>query len=168
MRDDRLFLFIDNRFAPAHLDFNYTTKDRAFAPQVMRLEDFSAAVIKEHKRLGQTLFADLSECSLDETQRVVQEAVKLQEMSDKPTRVILIVKAVTTHPAWVTIIKECKDIIFLQGKIQGSAGSVPLAVVVFWGEIKGCPMVYAQNVDALEDMGSFSRQQLLFSRHTQK
>lgn len=168
MLDDRVFLYIDNRFAPAELDFNFTTIARAFAPKGMQLSEFSAEQVMQQKLLGQTLFADLSSESLDVTAAIVDEVVKLQDLSKKPTRVILIVKAVTTHAAWATIISDAKDIIFLQGKIRGNAGSVPLAIVVFYGVIKGCPMVYTQNVEQLEELGEFSRVQLLYSRHVQR
>ena len=166
--DDRLFLYIDTRFAPADIDINFTTPDRAFAPQGMRLTNFTAEEIIKQERLGQTLFADLSAQSLEVTANVVAEAAKLQRAAKKPTRVILIVKAVTTHAVWGSIIGEAKDIVFLQGRIRGNTGGTALAIVVFCGVIKGCPMVYVQDVNALEELGEFSRAQLLYSRHTQR
>lgn len=157
MRDDRLFLEIDTRWGPLTLDGNVNL-EQPMAHRACKHSDFTADV-----GLGQCCFFNMAAESLEDTLTVAKKIMEMQ--LKKPARCVLLCKVSTTSPLWKFIVSHAKDIFFLQGRVEEGVYRTALALVIFYGEVKGSPMVFTLDVDALEAPPvEFNRRRLLFMR----
>lgn len=162
MRDDRLFLHVDNLFGPIDFDGNLRDGSYPVAPQGLRsFRDFVGG------ELEGIYFFNMADESLVDTTELLYLITMAQTV--KPMRCIVLCKVATANPLWTGICKYAKDIYFLQGKVlqnDGTPYSIPLALIIFYGELRGSPMVFTLNVDELPSCeGEFNRKQLLYVRH---
>lgn len=162
MRDDRLFLHVDYTFGPIDIDGNLKDAKYPVAPRgLASFRDFVGG------ELEGVYFFNMADETLADTTELLYLITMSQKV--KPVRCMALVKVATANALWTGICKYAKDIYFLQGKVlqnDGQPYSIPLALVIFYGELRGSPMVFTLNVDELPPCeGEFNRKQLLYVRH---
>jgi hypothetical protein len=160
MFDDRLFLHVDYKYGPIEVDGNYNPSI-LIAPQAMRHGDYTPDLATDSIALF-----NMADESLEDTLHLIKKIAQAQKQH--ASRKLILCKVATTSECWRAIVDHGKDIIFLQGKVLDSTGKpypYPLALIIFYGELKGSPMVFTLNVDSLPPSDGFNRKAMLYARH---
>ena len=160
MFDDRLFLHVDYKYGPIEADGNLNP-NLPNASRGLAHYDYTPDLLTDN-----IAFFNMADESLADTLHLIQKIAQAQKK--KSSRKIVLCKVATTSECWRAVVDHGKDIIFLQGKVLDSTGQpypYTLAIVIFYGELRGSPMVFTLNVDQLEPADGFNRKAMLYARH---
>jgi hypothetical protein len=144
MRDDKLFFHAEHHWGVFDMDVRYKGQAHAFATRAVNEES-----AMEEEWEGR-VWADLHDANIGTVTAYMQKAV-----ATPSCKCVFLLKARPDTEAWHSfVIKYARAIYYLRGHVESDTSArlgVPLAIVEFYGTVKGSSLTYGWNTATMDD-----------------